>query len=145
MTLSDKNEAPEAPDSFGGASAADSEGARCDPKPFQALKRAVRRLFERACRLPGGGADLFGDAGRAEDESEHSSAFETLSRHVRAAQRAGEVRAGDVSLMTTLIACAVIGAADLAQYPRPTAGAGASDADALPRLLLELLATTAGD
>jgi hypothetical protein len=142
MTLSDKNEALEALDSFGGASAA--KGARRDPMPLQALKRAVLRLFERACRLPGGGADLFGDAGGAEDESEHSSALETLSRHVRAAQRAGEVRAGDVSLMTTLIACTVIGAADLAQYPRPTAGAGASDADVLPRLLLELLATAAG-
>jgi hypothetical protein len=144
MTFSDKNEVLEAIDTFGRVSAPDSEGARCDSKPLEVLRRAVWELFELACRSPGGGASLFA-TGRTESEPASSSAFETLSCHVRAAQRAGEVRAGDVSLMTTLIACTVIGTADLAQYPRATPKTGANDAEIPPLFLLDLLATKKGD
>lgn len=93
MTFFEKNEVLEAIDTFERVSAPDSEGGRCDPKPLEALRRAVRDLFELACRSPGGGAYLFAEAGRMENESESSSAFETLLGHVRAAQRAGEVKA----------------------------------------------------
>jgi hypothetical protein len=145
MTFSEKNEVIEAIDTFERVSAPDSEGGRCDSKPLETLKRAVRELFELACRSPGGGACLFAEPGRMEKESNSSSAFETLSCHVRAAQRAGEVKAGDVSLMTTLIACTVIGTADLAQYPRATPKTGANDAEIPPLFLLDLLAPKKGD
>ncbi len=114
---------------------------RRDPTPLETLRRAVRGLFELARRLPTGGVYLFGESGRMEDESEGPSAFEMLSRHVRAAQRAGELKAGDVSLMPTLIACTILGAADLAQHARAKPGTGASEAHMPPLLLLDLLAT----
>ena len=77
-------------------SAADNEGAHGDPTSLEALKRAVRGFFELARRLPTSAAHLFGEpgSGRAEGVSEGPSAFEMLSRHVRAAQRAGELKAG---------------------------------------------------
>lgn len=141
MTLSSKNEVLDALDRFGRMGAPDSEGARLDAKPLEALRRAVRDLFELARRSPGGAAYLFGVSDRVDDESEGPGPFETISRHVRAAQSAGELRAGDVWLMTTLIACTLISAADLAQYPRATPDAGASDTEIPLLLLLDLLAT----
>jgi hypothetical protein len=93
--------------------------------------------------MPTGGALLFGEpgSGRAEGTPECPSAFELLSRHVRAAQRAGKLKAGDASLMTTLIVGSVLGAADLAQCARAKPGWCASDPDIPALLLLDLLAT----
>ena len=145
MTLSSKNEVLDALDRFGRMSVQGSESARRDLKPLEKLRRAVWELFELACRSPGGAAYLFGVSDRVEDESEGPGPFETLSGHVRAAQSAGELRAGDVSLMTTLIACTLISAADLAQCPRATPGAGARDAEIPLLLLLDLLATRGCD
>jgi hypothetical protein len=145
MTFSEKNEVLEAIDTFERVSAPDSEGSRCDSKPLEALRGAVRELFELACRSPGSGAYLFAESGWMENGSESPTAFETLSGQVRAAQNAGELRAGDVSLMTTLIACTVIGTADLAQYPRATPGTGASGAEIAALFLLDLLAMKKGD
>jgi hypothetical protein len=145
MTLSDNNEVLEAIDRFARLSAPDSDGAYCDHRPLEALRRAVRGLFELARRSPSGRAYLLAEFGRMENESESSSRFETLSRDLRAAQRAGEVKTGDVSLLTTLIACTVVGTADLAQYPRAAPGTGASSAEIPPLFLLDLLATKKGE
>jgi hypothetical protein len=64
---------------------------------------------------------------------------------VRAAQTAGELKAGDVSLTTTLIACTIIGTADLAQHPRATPGTGSSGPEIAALFLLDLLAMKKGD
>ena len=73
--------------------------------------------------------------------SDEASAFEMLSRHVRAAQRAGELKAGDPSLMTALIVGAVVGAADVLRYARPNHERRGRDAEIPPLLLIDLLST----
>jgi len=92
-----------------------SEGWRRDPTPLEVLRRAVQGSFELARRLPTSRARLFDESGfgRAEGEPQGPSAFDLLSRHVRAAQRAGELKAGDASLLTALIVGSILGAADL--------------------------------
>lgn len=122
--------------------AADHESLRSEPTPLEALKHAVRGSFERVRYLPTGQARWFGEPGFDRSESGGSDAqgaFDMLSRHVRAAQRAGEIKAGDASLMTALIIGSVLGAADLARYAR--ARPCVSESDFLPLLLLELLTT----
>ncbi len=111
--------------------------------PLAALKRAVGESFVRARDAPACGAHFLGEPGfgQADRESDEASVFEMLSRHVRAAQRAGELKAADASLLTTLIIGAIVGTADFLQYARPNRKRLASDAEFPPLLLLDLLST----
>jgi hypothetical protein len=120
-----------------------SEGWRRDPTPLEVLRRAVQGSFELARRLPSSRVRLFGEAGfgRAEGQPQGPSVFDLLSRHVRAAQRAGELKAGDASLLTALIVGSVLGAADLAQHTGAKRGRCAIEEDIPALLLLDLLAT----
>ncbi len=149
LTIKDRNDATatvwtenEISDALEGV-ARMSEGWRRDPTPLEVLRRAVQGSFELARRLPTSRARLFGESGfgQAEGEPQGPSAFDLLSRHVRAAQRAGELKAGDASLLMALIVGSVLGAADLAQYTGAKPGRCAIDADIPALLLLDLLAT----
>lgn len=127
----------------GRVAGADQDLSADGQTPLAALKRVMDESFDHAQRAPIHGAQFLGGPriGQAECEPDEISVFEMLARHVRAAQRAGELKAGDASLMTTLIIGAVVGAADLLQYGRPDRGNLDSDAEFPPLLLLDLLST----
>ncbi len=114
-----------------------------DQTPLGALNRVVRESFDRAARLPSRGSYPFKEPkdDEAEREADEAGVFEMFSKHVRAAQRAGELKAGDTSLMTALIVGSVVGAADLSRYSRPNWEKGAREAEFPPLLLLDLLST----
>jgi len=109
-----------------GLKGSDSRG---DFTPLKALKRLVRWSLESECRPQDGRADLTGEF------------FTMLLSLVRAAQGAGEIRAGDASLITALIVGSVIGAADLSRHVRSKRECGASDLECPPLFLLDLLGT----
>lgn len=107
------------------------------PPPLEALKRMVRGSFELARRLPGGGEYSL-EAGACAAEG---PVFERLSRQVRAAQRAGALKAGDASLIAALIVGSLVGAADLARRGRRKCANDEREAECPSLLLLDLLAT----
>jgi hypothetical protein len=132
-------------DVCGRATGAEPDSSDVDQTPLAALKRAVRESFDRARCVPTDGVHFLGEPrfGQTECGSDEGRAFETFSRHVRAAQRAGELKAGDPSLMTALIVGAMVGAADLLRYARPNPQRLARDPEFPPLLLLDLLSTRA--
>ena len=121
------------------AGRAQGNGADGGPTALDALKRMVRGSFELARDLPCGGACLFGEP--RSEQATGPTTFEMISRHVRAAQRAGELKAADAFLMTVLILGSVVGAADLIQYVRAGEDGSINEGECPPLLLLDLLTT----
>jgi hypothetical protein len=122
---------------------AQSNGFHGDATALDTLKRAVRMSFDLARFLPAREACLFGGSefGRPKGDLEDRTVFETLWSHVRAAQRAGEVKAADPLLVTALIVSSIVGAADLAQYARAEQESSINDGECPALLLLDLLTT----
>jgi hypothetical protein len=109
------------------------QGTQNDLSPLQSLECTLRAVLK-AAPLPPNDRQIT----RADIELAHSSAFEMLSSHLRAAQRAGELKDGDPSRIATLILCVVLGAMRFAQ--RLKEPLGRQDAEPLPTVLLHLLA-----
>jgi hypothetical protein len=122
---------------------AQSDGPHDDGTALDALKRAVRTSFDLARCLPVCEACLFGGSefDRPKGDLEDRTVFETLWSQLRAAQRAGEVRAADAFLVTALILSSVVGAADLAQHARAEQKNSINDGECPALLLLDLLTT----
>ena len=116
--------------------------------PLAALKLVVCLYFDFARRHPARYKLLFSDpdVGRegGELETEALRAFGVVAGLVGAAQRSGELRAGRPAEFTALLYGAVHGLADLELSGRARAAKGMEAVDALPVLLLDLLATEAG-
>ncbi len=116
--------------------------------PLAALKLVVCLYFDFARRHPARYKLLFSDpdVGRegGELEIEALRAFGVVAGLVGAAQRSGELRAGRPAEFTALLYGAVHGLADLELSGRARAAKGMEAVDALPVLLLDLLATEAG-
>lgn len=125
---------------FAGAAAA-------APSPLTALKTVVRLYFDFARRRPARYRLLFSDPDvgreRGELEAEALRAFGAVLGLVEAAQRSGELRPGEPAKLTALIYGAVHGLADLELSGRARAAKGMETVDALPILLLDLLAAQA--
>ena len=140
-THSSKDEAFDA--DFERALGTQSNGPHGDATALDALKRAVRMSFDLARYLPACEACLFGgsEASGPKSDLEDRTVFETLWSDVRAAQRAGELKAADALLVTALIVSSVVGAADLAQYARAEPESSINGGECPALLLLDLLTT----
>ncbi len=123
MMLASETWFSESPEDSGGSSCSGPHG---DPTPLKALKRIVRSSFERERCSSTDRQDLNGRS------TPDPSAFEMLSSEVRAAQCAGELRAGDAAIMATLIISAVLGAAELSPVFKPTVTRGRATGTVLP-------------
>ena len=103
--------------------------------PLNVLRRMVHDSWEEE-RRPRVGRN--GPEGRSISDP---TAFEILSRQVRAAQRAGQLKAGDSSIIATLLVGAVLGAADFARRPRASRNGQTGERECPPLFLLNLLGT----
>lgn len=125
-----------------------AHAAQAAATPLAALRLVVRVYFDFARRHPARYRLLFSDpeVGRegGELEAEALRAFGAVAELVGAAQRSGELRAGGPAELTALLYGAVHGLADLELSGRARAAKGMEEVDALPLLLLDLLATEAG-
>jgi len=128
---------------FGCVSRVQGPGPHGDGTPLDALKRLVWASFERARRHPAGCAGLLGEPelGHAKDDSHGPSVFEMVWRHVRAAQRAGELKAADALLMSALIVGSLAGAADFAKFSGAGQESRLDDPECVALLLLDLMTT----
>ena len=127
--------------------AAFANAAETAATPLAALKFVVRSYFDFARHHPARYRLLFSDpdVGRegGELEAEALRAFDAVAELVEAAQRAGELRAGDPAEFTALLYGAIHGLADLELSGRARAAKGMEAVDTLPVTLLNLLATEA--
>lgn len=116
--------------------------------PLAALRLLVGLYLGFARRHPARYRLLFSDPdfGRegGELEAEALRTFGAVAELVAAAQRSGELRAGEPARLTALIYGAVHGLADLELSGRARAAKGMESVDALPNILLDLLATEGG-
>lgn len=128
--------------------AAFAQAAETASSPLAALRLVVRLYFEFARRRPARYRLLFSDpdVGRegGELEAEALRAFGAVARLVEAAQRSGELRPGEPAKLTALLYGAVHGLADLELSGRARAAKGMEAVDALPVILLDLLAEKVG-
>jgi AcrR family transcriptional regulator len=127
--------------------AAFAHAAETAATPLAALKLVVRLYFDFARRHPARYRLLFSDpeVGREGGglETEALRAFGAVAGLVEAAQRSGELKQGDPAELTALLYGAVHGLADLELSGRARAAKGMETVDALPVILLDLLATGA--
>lgn len=125
-----------------------AQAAETAATPLAALKLVARLYFDFARRHPARYRLLFSDPevgrGGGELEAEALRAFYAVAGLVEAAQRSGELKPGEPAEITALLYGALHGLADLELSGRARAAKGMAAADALPAVLLDLLATRAG-
>jgi AcrR family transcriptional regulator len=108
--------------------------------PLGALRIAMREYLDLARRNPLRHRLMFeiGEEGGLQDEARR--AFESVKVLVDAAQKAGELREGDPSRISSLICSTVHGLAKLERLREPRAASFLKDVDALSLFFIDLIA-----